>query len=267
MDDIRWKVRESYGKIASQDGSDCCDSTLEDERSARMRYDEDDLGTVPAGANMGLGCGNPTAIADLQLGETVLDLGSGGGFDCFFAANAVGADGTVIGIDMTREMIQRARGNAASGGYGNVEFRLGEIEDLPVQNNSVDVVISNCVINLVPDKRQVFAEVCRVLKPGGRLHVSDIVTDRELPEAIAHNVEAYVGCVAGAVPKRDYIAAMEVAGLDGIRVVHEEDATALLQGCCQDDENGAGCGATFDETSDVHIISITVSAVKSHSSV
>jgi len=219
---------------------------------------------------MGLGCGNPTALADLKPGETVLDLGSGGGFDCFLAANAVGPDGRVIGVDMTADMVAAARANAERGGYGNVEFRLGEIEDLPVQDSSVDVIISNCVINLVPDKAKAFAEAFRVLRPGGRLHVSDIVFDGEAPADLLESVAGYVSCVSGAVTKQEYLGAMAAAGLSDVTVHVERDAKELLNGCCapaDDDEGGCCCCGSDDlpemlEIPDGLVKSITVSARK-----
>jgi ubiquinone/menaquinone biosynthesis C-methylase UbiE len=184
-----------------------------------MGYSEEDLRAAPEGANLGLGCGNPLAHASLKEGETVLDLGAGAGFDCFLAARRVGKTGRVIGVDMTPEMIQKARENARGWGLGNVEFRLGEIEKLPVEDGSVDVLISNCVINLSPDKPRVFREAFRVLKPGGRLMVSDIVLLRELPEAIRDSVSAYVGCISGAVLKDEYLNAIREAGFRGIEVL------------------------------------------------
>ncbi len=177
------------------------------------------MNAVPEGANLGLGCGNPVAIASLKEGETVLDLGSGAGFDCFLAANAVGDKGKVIGIDMTPEMLALARENAKKGDYKNVDFRLGEIENLPVADASVDVIISNCVINLSPEKERVFSEAFRVLKPGGRMMVSDIVLLKPLPEEVRDSEEAYVGCVAGAVLKDEYIGAMKLAGFTAIDIV------------------------------------------------
>jgi len=176
---------------------------------------------VPEGANLGLGCGNPVALASLAEGETVVDLGAGAGFDCFLAASRVGPQGKVIGVDMTPAMVERARGNAAKGEYGNVEFRLGEIEHLPVADASADAIISNCVINLSPDKAQVFSEALRVLKPGGRLMVSDLVLDAPLPEAVRNSVEAYVGCVAGALLRDEYLGAMGVAGFADVEVMEE----------------------------------------------
>ncbi|HAK59011.1 MAG TPA: arsenite S-adenosylmethyltransferase, partial [Nitrospiraceae bacterium] len=189
--------------------------------SKKIGYTDADLKAVPNGANLGLGCGNPIALASLREGETVLDLGSGAGFDVFLAAARVGKTGRVIGVDMTPEMIAKAKENAAKGNYGNVEFRLGEIEKLPVDRDSVDVVISNCVINLSPDKRTVFQEAFRTLKPGGRLMVSDIVLLKELPEGIKDSVEAYVGCLSGAIMKAEYMEALKAAGFQEVRVLDE----------------------------------------------
>ena len=189
--------------------------------SKNLGYTEDDLKSVPEGSNLGLGCGNPVALASLKEGETVLDLGSGAGFDCFLAAKKVGKRGKIIGVDMTPEMIDKARENARKGGYENVEFRLGEIENLPVADNSTDITISNCVINLSPNKKRVFEEAFRTMKPGGRLMVSDIVLLKELPEAIKNSVEAYVGCLSGAIMKDRYLAAIENAGFDGVKILKE----------------------------------------------
>ena len=206
--EVKKSVREGYAKIAQQESSccnnesSCCGSTdLARNISQNIGYSDEEMNAVPEGANLGLGCGNPTALASLKEGETVLDLGSGAGFDCFLAANQVGEKGRVIGVDMTPEMIIKARENAEKGGYDTVEFRLGEIENLPAADNSADVIISNCVINLAPDKSRVFRDAYRVLKPGGRLMVSDIVLTKELPEAIKNSITAYVGCVSGAMLK------------------------------------------------------------------
>jgi SAM-dependent methyltransferase len=194
---------------------------LSEEISRRIGYSEKEIGSVPEGANLGLGCGNPVALASLKKGETVLDLGSGGGFDCFLAANRVGKDGKVIGVDMTPEMIDKARENARNGKKENVEFRLGEIENLPVADGSVDVVISNCVINLSPNKKRVFEEAFRVLRPNGRLMVSDIVLLKKLPESIRKNVQAYIGCLSGAEMKDKYLKMIRDAGFQKVKVVEE----------------------------------------------
>ncbi len=223
---VREVVRKGYGRIAQQEGSrcepECCGSADRAEGiSKQIGYREEDLQAAPEGANLGLGCGNPVALASLREGETVLDLGSGAGFDCFLAADRVGEGGRVIGVDMTAEMIEKARANARKGRYTHVEFRLGEIENLPCADRSVDVVISNCVINLSPDKPRVFEEAFRALKPGGRLMVSDIVLLKELPDVVKNSVEAYVGCLAGAVMKDEYVAAIERAGFREVRIVDE----------------------------------------------
>ncbi|HWI51733.1 MAG TPA: arsenite methyltransferase, partial [Symbiobacteriaceae bacterium] len=191
-------------------------------------YSETELGTVPAGANLGLGCGNPQAIASLQPWETVLDLGSGAGFDCFLAARQVGEAGRVIGVDMTPEMLARARQNASAGGFRNVEFRLGEIEHLPVADQSVDAIISNCVINLSPEKAQVFREAFRVLKPGGRLAVSDMVTSAALPPEVQKDLAMYTGCIAGAASIADLEGMLSAAGFVEIRIT-SKDSRELLQ--------------------------------------
>lgn len=187
-----------------------------------MGYSGEALKSVPDDANLGLGCGNPTALASLKEGEIVLDLGSGGGLDCFLAAEKVGQPGKVIGVDMTPEMVSLARKNAEKGNHTNVEFRLGEIENLPVADNTVDVIISNCVINLSPDKGRVFQEAYRVLKPGGRLMISDIALLKPLPEFVKESIAAYVGCVAGALLKDDYISAVASAGFENVTVVDEK---------------------------------------------
>ena len=228
--EIRKAVRENYGKIAKESGSccnqsssaSCCNSTQSArDASKSVGYSDEEVDNVPDGANLGLGCGNPVALASLKEGETVLDLGSGAGFDCFLAANKVGKSGRVIGVDMTPEMLEKARENARKGDYTNVEFRLGEIENLPVADNAADIIISNCVINLAPDKKRVFKEAFRVLKPGGRLMVSDIVLDKELPEIIRNSIEAYVGCIAGASLKSEYLGAIETAGFQNVKFNEE----------------------------------------------
>ncbi|MCX7857069.1 MAG: arsenite methyltransferase [Deltaproteobacteria bacterium] len=226
--DIKKVVKEAYGEIAKGSGSCCgslnlcCGSNVSPETiSIKIGYSREDLNTVPQDANLGLGCGNPLAFTSLKEGDVVLDLGSGAGFDCFIAARKVGKTGRVIGIDMTREMIERARENAKKGGFDNVEFRLGEIENLPLPDNYVDVIISNCVINLIPDKRSAFGEAFRVLKPKGRIIISDIVFLGDLPEVIKHSIDAYVGCISGAIKKSEYINLMEEVGFRQI-AIHDE---------------------------------------------
>ena len=226
--EIKKAVREGYAKIASQgnsccgQSSSCCGSAaVAQDISKKIGYAEEEMKAVPEGANLGLGCGNPVALASLKKGETVLDLGSGAGFDCFLAAQKVGAKGKVIGVDMTPEMLDKARENARKGKYKNVEFRLGEIENLPVADSSVDVIISNCVINLSPDKSRVFTEAFRVLKPGGRLMVSDIVLLQELPDAIKNSVQAYIGCLSGAVMKAEYLRLIKKAGFKDVSILDE----------------------------------------------
>ncbi len=228
-DEIKNVVRKEYAKFALA-GSSCCpgadsccgSAPAADEIGRRIGYSDEDLKNAPEGANLGLGCGNPVALASLKEGEIVLDLGSGAGFDCFLAAGQVGQTGKVIGVDMTPDMLSKARDNAVKGGFDNVEFRLGEIEHLPVPDSHVDAIISNCVINLSPQKDQVFREAFRVLKAGGRLMVSDIVLLRELPGAIRDSVAAYVGCVAGAVLKDQYLEGMRSAGFENVQVISEE---------------------------------------------
>jgi arsenite methyltransferase len=228
--EIKKSIRERYGQIAAQDTS-CCGQEQQScgcsgggnarEASKSVGYTDEDLNAVPDGANLGLGCGNPVALASLKEGEIVLDLGSGAGFDCFLAAEKVGKSGRVIGVDMTQEMIDKARTNARKSDSKNVEFRLGEIENLPVADSTVNAIISNCVINLAPDKKRVFKEAFRVLKPGGRVMVSDIVLTQPLPEIVKNSVEAYVGCIAGASTESDYIGAIKAAGFQEIKIVEE----------------------------------------------
>lgn len=220
-EELREKVREGYAKTAKGNRSCCGGVDPAKAVSKKIGYTDEEIEVVPEGANLGLGCGNPVALAMLREGETVLDLGSGAGFDGFLAANRVGKSGKVIGVDFTPEMIEKARENTRKGGYDNVEFRLGEIEDLPVTDGSVDVVISNCVINLVPDKGRAFSEAFRVLKPGGRLMVSDVVLLSELPDPVKSSIEAYVGCLAGAMLKDNYMAAIEQAGFREVRIMDE----------------------------------------------
>jgi arsenite methyltransferase len=225
---IKEKVREGYGRVAVENRSccgapsSCCGASASIQSIGEMiGYSKEEMNQVPEGANLGLGCGNPVALASLREGQTVLDLGSGAGFDCFLAAKAVGEQGRVIGVDMTPEMVAKARRNALNGGYHNVEFRLGDIEHLPVIDASVDVILSNCVINLSPEKPKVFAEALRVLKPGGMFTLSDVVLLRPLPLALANSAAAYLGCVAGASLKSDYLEMLNAAGFADVQVVGE----------------------------------------------
>ena len=226
--EIKKVVRKGYAEIAKKSSSccatpSCCCGSADPalDISKAIGYSDEEMTSVPEGANLGLGCGNPVALASLAEGETVLDLGSGAGFDCFLAANKVGNRGKVIGVDMTPEMIDKARENAQKDNYENVEFRLGEIENIPAADNSVDAVISNCVINLSPDKKRVFSEAFRVLKPGGRLMVSDIVLLEELPDFLRKSVAAYIGCVSGAMMKDDYLETMREAGFNQVKIIDE----------------------------------------------
>jgi len=269
---IKKVVKEGYGKIAKQDSpccipaNSCCGGTdLAQEISKKIGYTEEELKAIPEGANLGLGCGNPVALASLREGETVLDLGSGPGLDCFLAANKVGKKGRVIGIDMTPEMVEKAEENAKKGNYKNVEFRLGEIEKIPVADNSVDVVISNCVINLSPDKRSVFREAFRVLKPGGRLMISDIVLLEELPDVIKNSIEAYVGCLSGAIIKDEYIKAIKMAGFQEVKII---DETSFPLECMANDPTAktiiANLKIPIEKLREIatSVVSIKVSGVK-----
>ncbi|NTW84363.1 MAG: arsenite methyltransferase [Chlorobiaceae bacterium] len=215
-------VREMYASTVKNNFS-CCSPEVVSNRDASCEcgYSKEELDSIPEEANLGLGCGNPVALAEIRKGDVVLDLGSGAGIDCFLASDRVGEEGRVIGIDMTPEMVERAKLNALSNNYRNVEFRLGRIEELPVADSSVDLVISNCVINLSTDKPQVFRETFRVLKPGGRLMVSDIVLLEELPNFVRESLDAYVICVAGAMLKEQYLEAVRLAGFSDISIAGE----------------------------------------------
>ncbi|EIJ42074.1 methylase involved in ubiquinone/menaquinone biosynthesis [Beggiatoa alba B18LD] len=236
--DIKTIVKERYGKIAETQSS-CCGGGAKQtlvtiqQMSQAIGYTQQELIHLPEGANLGLGCGNPTALASLKVGETVLDLGSGAGIDCFLAARAVGETGRVIGIDMTPEMLASARQYAKQGNYHNVEFRQGDIEALPVEDNSIDVIISNCVINLATDKTTVFREALRVLKTGGRLLISDIVLLKPLPSVLVKSISAYVGCVAGALPKTEYLDIMARVGFQAVKVI--EETPYPLEMLCHED--------------------------------
>jgi len=239
-DEIRSAVRDTYSLVALAGSGGCCSPGDTDSscctptapvqvRSLELGYTALDLVSVPEGADLGLGCGNPGAIASLRPGETVLDLGSGAGFDAFLAARAVQPQGRVIGVDMTPAMVSKARANAATGGYTNVEFRLGEIEALPVADATVDVVISNCVINLSPDKPAVFREAFRVLAPGGRLAVSDVVASNEIPDDVRGDLTLYSGWVAGAAPVAELEIMMAAAGFQDIRITPKNDSSTFIE--------------------------------------
>jgi len=240
-DEVRQKVRESYSKVAEANNegkavgveSSCCgvsdDIDINTLNSIRLGYSQDDLDAIPEGADMGLGCGNPRAIASLQIGHTVVDLGSGGGFDAFLASREVGDSGKVIGVDMTPSMLSKARNNAEKAGFNNVEFRLGEIENLPVADNSVDVIISNCVINLSPNKAQVFRDSFRVLKPEGRLAISDVVASVELPEEMRNDESLYAGCMGGATLINEIEMMLNEAGFESIKITPKDESRDFIQ--------------------------------------
>ena len=231
MEDKKIKefVKERYSKIATNEegscGCSCCGGEEENsiiKQAQAAGYSMEEIKSIPSDAIFGLGCGNPTALAEINPGETVLDLGSGGGIDVFLAANKVGKDGKVIGVDMTPKMVETAVKNAKEGGYSNVEFKQGEIENLPIENNIIDVIISNCVINLTPNKINAFKEAFRVLKPNGRILVSDIVTEGEIPIEIRKNFQAWAGCIAGAMDKEDYLDTITKAGLNDVEIISEQ---------------------------------------------
>jgi SAM-dependent methyltransferase len=231
-DKVREQVRTAYAKVAR--GADgcavgCCGTT--GTGSLAMGYTQEERDSVPDGADLGLGCGNPQAIAALRTGETVLDLGSGAGFDCFLAAKRVGRTGTVIGVDMTPEMVTKARANASRVGAANVQFRLGEIEHLPVPDASVDVILSNCVINLSPDKAAVFRDAFRVLKPGGRLAISDVVALGPMPRELAESVEALTGCIAGSASSELLQALLTEAGFEAVQIQPRTESKAIIAQC------------------------------------
>jgi SAM-dependent methyltransferase len=226
---LRDKVRERYGATARGESTSCGDECCTSTKSDVLGYSAEDTALAPEAANLGLGCGNPIAIASLKEGQVVLDLGSGAGFDCFLAARAVGQTGKVIGVDMTHEMLAKARGNALKLGFTNVEFRLGEIEALPIADNSVDVIISNCVINLSPQKDRVFQEAFRVLKPGGRLAVADIVATAPLPEEVKGDWAAYTGCMAGASQISDLEQMLHDAGFKEISIAPKDASRSFIR--------------------------------------
>jgi arsenite methyltransferase len=262
-EELKKVLKKTYGTIAQKEGCGCgcgtssCGPVL----TRKIGYDDKELKKAPVESNLGLGCGNPTALASLREGEIVLDLGSGPGLDCFLAADKVGKTGRVIGVDMTPEMIAKAIANARKINATNVEFRLGEIEKLPVDDSSVDVIISNCVINLAPDKAKVFREAYRVLKPGGRLMVSDIVLNGELPEWVRESVTAYSACVSGAEKKDRYLEKMRQAGFENVTVQRETPFTVDLIASTAE---YSCCGSEMPDLRDCDglVSSITVSASK-----
>jgi len=225
--EIKEVVKGRYARLAKQEQQSCCSSCTCGASSLlqaeAIGYSIEDLEHIPEDSIIGLGCGNPTATADLKAGEVVLDLGSGAGVDVFLAANKVGSTGRVIGVDMTEEMVEKAEKIARDYGYRNVEFRLGEIENLPVEDKSVDAIISNCVINLSPDKSKVFREAYRVLKPEGRLTVSDIVSEENVPSAIRNNLDAWAGCIAGALQQQEYLKKIKEAGFENVQMLSSKD--------------------------------------------
>ncbi len=264
--ELKVLVRKNYGDIAKKGGSccpsksSCCGAAPPEDVSKNVGYTEDDMNAVPSGANLGLGCGNPIALASIKEGETVLDLGSGAGFDSFLAAGKVGPRGKVIGVDMTPEMIEKAKENAAKGNYSNVEFRLGELENLPVTDSCVDIVISNCVINLVPDKKKAFEEAFRILKPGGRLMVSDIVLTKKLPDSIMKSIEAYVGCISGAAMKDSYLNAIKSAGFNEVTVI---DESIFPLDCMTNDPIGQAIVQSLTgDTEDLKKVTDSISSIK-----
>ncbi len=241
-DRIRQSVRDTYARVAeasdASESNECCgvktsccavSADINAVHSTRLGYSEDDLNNIPGGADMGLGCGNPRAIASLQAGEVVLDLGSGGGFDAFLAAREVGEHGLVIGVDMTPAMVSKARTNAEAVGYSNVEFRLGEIEHLPVADSTVDIIISNCVVNLSPDKAQVFREANRVLRPGGRLAISDVVATAKLPDDAKNDPHLHACCVAGAALVDELQVMLEQANFTEIRITPKDESREFIR--------------------------------------
>ncbi|NVJ93253.1 MAG: arsenite methyltransferase [Methylocystaceae bacterium] len=261
-DDVRKAVSESYATIANAGGNaGCClpatgdaNTPSAEEFAKNFGYSDEELAEVPDGTNMGLGCGNPSAIAAMKVGETVVDLGSGGGFDCFLSAKQVGPTGKVIGVDMTPDMLRKARDNAQKIGADNVEFRLGEIENLPIADNSIDVIISNCVVNLSPRKDRVIEESFRVLKPGGRVAISDVVQTHDMPQDIQNDTELLCGCVSGAASVKDLKSWLEAAGFEDILIDIKEESREYIK----DWAPGRGI--------EKYVASATIKAIKPNSS-
>lgn len=258
-DNIRKAVREQYGKVAESgnygcgcSAFSCCGKSDPDAKATSMElgYSNADVNEVPDGANMGLGCGNPKAIALLKSGETVLDLGSGGGFDSFLAVKEVGESGQVIGVDMTPEMVSKARQNSDILGYENVDFRLGELENLPIADGIIDVIISNCVINLSPKKERVFREAFRVLKQGGRLAISDIVATAEMPGDVKEDMAMYTGCIAGASYIQELESMLQQAGFENIQIRQKDESKTFIRNWAP--------GSKVED----YVVSATIEAVK-----
>ncbi|MCG6981888.1 MAG: arsenite methyltransferase [Deltaproteobacteria bacterium] len=260
-DDVRTFIRNKYAEVANKDSTGCGCSTSPPsccgnpsvslvELSTLTGYSQEELNNAPQGSNMGLGCGNPLAIASLKSGETIVDLGSGGGFDCFLAARKVGESGRIIGVDMTPEMIAKARENAGKGAYSNVDFRLGEIEHLPVEDGSADVIISNCVINLSPEKLNVFRETFRILKPGGRLAITDVVASAPLPQEFKTDPTLLSGCIAGAVTVEELNTMLQEVGFTDIRISPLENSRIFIKDWFP------------DINAEDYVVSATIEAVK-----
>ncbi len=263
---IREAVKQDYTRVVERSSGCCGTGPIHPEETARrIGYSDGEIQSAPDGANLGVGCGNPTALAALRPGEVVVDLGSGAGFDAFLAARAVGPKGRVIGVDMTDAMLEKARENARKGDFTNVEFRKGTIEDLPIEDGSVDVVISNCVINLSPEKDRVFREAFRILRPGGRLMISDIVLERTLPPEIAEEISAYTGCVAGASVRKEYLEQIEKAGFREVSIVREANVSGAYT---SNESAGCDCGGQPDTETDQlqafleNVTSVHVEALK-----
>jgi len=262
-DEIRDLVRKGYTRIVEE--RDASDAALADDLGRRIGYSEEQLEAVPEGANLGVGCGNPTAIDALRAGETVVDLGSGAGMDAFLAARQVGPTGHVIGVDMTDAMLAKARDNARKTGVENVEFRKGQIENLPIEDASVDVILSNCVINLSPEKDRVYREAFRVLRPGGRVMISDIVLERPLPRAVIESIDAYLGCVGGASLRAEYLETIAKAGFREVRVQREAsfgDAIDLDDPRVQELMERLGISADEAKSYAAAVTSLSIYAVK-----
>jgi len=259
---IKDVVKNRYGSMAKEGGvstnkGGCGCTPLNTKISKDIGYDSKELKSIPEEANLGLGCGNPLAFASIKEGNTVIDLGSGGGIDCFIASQKVGPGGKVIGIDMTSEMINKARENALKGNYNNVEFIQGEIEELPLDNNTADIITSNCVINLSNEKQKVFNEAFRVLKPGGKIIVSDIILTSKLPQKIIDSIDAYVGCIAGAVLKDEYLNYIEKAGFSNLEIKGESKLSAeYIKGFADE------FGITINENTESPVVSIKIEATK-----